>query len=477
MRRYALRDADEHRITPTRASMMQSNSQKIASSGVPDTDGAMPVLVLGMHRSGTSVLARTLNLLGIAIGDNESLLPAHPTDNPSGYWERSDIVACHDEFLAAGGYSWSRVAGFSAPDLGLAARQALEKRLRLSIAQLDRGGRPWLVKDPRLCLLVSQWLPLFDQIACVVAVRDPRDVAASILRERLRGAYTSNFLLALWEKYLRTLMADLAGKRTLFVSYERLLADPVRESARIKHALTELGVTGLHDPVSKELGDFVNPALRRSGGPAHSEMSDSQQRLFAWLDAQARAPSAILVQDVPEGMPPDAVLREYEQTFDYFTEIGRDRAITDLATQAGAVKGGLTPLLEEFSARQEHVFQATFGEILPLVQQRLKELDAAIFESSAREAALRERLDKLVEEARLREDAQHALRHKLEGDLKAEIDNRERLEQKVAQQESALSDMAVELESARVSRDRALDAAVKIRRVLDEQLNARNGEG
>lgn len=456
----------------TRVRMNQPDPQNIARSKGPDTYNALPVLVLGMHRSGTSVLARTLNLLGIAIGDDEALLPAHATDNPTGYWERSDIVACHDEFLAAGGYSWYRVAGFSAPDLGLAARQALEKRLRLSIAQLDRGRRPWLVKDPRLCLLLSQWFPLFDRVACVVAVRDPRDVAASILRERLRGAYTSNFLLTLWEKYLRTALSDLSGKRVLFVSYERLLADPLRESARIRHALTELGVAGLHDPVTKELGDFVNPALRRSVGPAHSGMSDSQQRLFAWLETQAKAPSAILVKDVPDGKPPDAVLQEYEQTFDYFAEVGRNRAITDLATQAGAVKGGLSPLLEEFSARQEHAFQSTFGEIGVVVQQRVRSVEIALVEASARESKMRDQLVERDAQVKRNEEANF----KLQGELDAAAIRCNDLAETIVQMESALSEMTAELESMRASRDRALDAAVNIRRALDERLNTGDGE-
>lgn len=452
--------------------MKLSDPHNVARIEVAGTDAVPPVLVLGMHRSGTSVLARTLNLLGIAVGDNESLLPAHPTDNPSGYWERSDIVACHDEFLGSGGYAWNRVAGFCARDLGLAARQALEKRLRQSIAQLDRGGRPWLVKDPRLCLLLSQWLPLFDRVACVVAVRDPRDVAASILRERLRGAYTSNFLLMLWEKYMRIAMSDLSGKRVLFVSYDRLLADPLRESARIKHALTELGVAGLHDPITKELGDFVNPVLRRSEGPAHSEMSDSQRQLFAWLETQAKAASAILVNDVPDGMPPDAVLYEYEQTFDYFTDVGRNRAITDLATQAGAVKGGLSPLLEEFSARQEHAFQSTLGEIGAVVQQRVRSLEAALAESGARESTTRNQLVERDVQIKLKEEAIC----KLQGELDATVVRCNELAGKIVQLESALSEMTTELESTRASRDRALDAAVNIRRALDERLNTGDGE-
>jgi len=461
----------------TRKRAKQSDPESTIHDGDPNTDGdGTPVLVLGMHRSGTSVLARTLNLLGVAVGDEGDLLPAHPTDNPTGYWERSDVVASHDEFLTTGGYSWSRVAGLKASGFDLAARQTLEKRLRQTIMRLDQGGRPWLVKDPRLCLLLSQWLPLFDRLACVVAVRDPREVAASISREQLRGAFTSNFLLALWEKYLRTALSDLAGKRALFVSYERLLADPVCESTRIKQALSELGVTGLHDPSGKELEASVDTRLRRSEAPAHSEWSESQRRLSAWLQAQAQAPSAILVEDVQDGIPPDAVLREYEQVFDHFTQVGKVQAITDTAMQAGAVKSALAPLLEEFSARQECAFQATFGDISSVVQQRVRDLESAIFESRERESALRAQLDKLAEEVRRSEGVHGKLQHELESELKAEVSRGDGLAKKIVQLESTLSDTAAELESARASRDRALDAAVKIRRVLDGRLNGRDGE-
>lgn len=454
----------------------QPDSASATRDRNPETGAGGPILVLGMHRSGTSALAQTLNLLGVAVGDEDALLPAHPTDNPRGYWERSDIVASHDEFLASAGYSWSRVAGITASDFDSVALQVLEERLRQIITRLDQGGRPWLVKDPRLCLLLPQWSRLVDGIACVVAVRDPRDVAASILREGLRGAFTSNFLLALWEKYLRTALANLAGKRALFVSYERLLADPMRESARIKRGLAELGVTGLHDPSSEELAEVVDPQLQRSEAPAHSRLSESQQQLFAWLEARAQAPSAVPVEGVPDSTSPDAVLREYEKVFDHFSDIGRNQAITDIATQAGAVKGGLAPLLEEFSARQERAFQATFGGISSIVQQRVRDLETALFESREREAALRSRVEALVEETRLGEDTQRTLRHALESELKAEKGRGDDLLKRNAQLQSALVAMTAELESTRASRDRALDAAVEIRRALDGQLNARNGE-
>ena len=61
------------------------------------------LLVMGMHRSGTSALARVLSLRGAE-------LPAHlmPPNhgNASGYWEPAPIVAINDEMLEYFGSAW-----------------------------------------------------------------------------------------------------------------------------------------------------------------------------------------------------------------------------------------------------------------------------------------------------------------------------------------------------------------------------------
>ena len=61
------------------------------------------IVVLGMHRSGTSVVTRVFNLLGANLGKN-LMVPAE--DNPAGLWESAEIVAIHDEMLLHLGYSW-----------------------------------------------------------------------------------------------------------------------------------------------------------------------------------------------------------------------------------------------------------------------------------------------------------------------------------------------------------------------------------
>lgn len=63
------------------------------------------IVVAGMHRSGTSLVARTLNLLGADLGPSSSLLPAAP-DNPSGFWEHRDVKELNDRLLASLGGTW-----------------------------------------------------------------------------------------------------------------------------------------------------------------------------------------------------------------------------------------------------------------------------------------------------------------------------------------------------------------------------------
>src|ERR1700683_5721745 len=65
------------------------------------------VLVLGMHRSGTSALARGLQMLGVYLGNH--FISPNP-DNPTGYWEDRNIFGLNERLLAVFGLKWEEVA-------------------------------------------------------------------------------------------------------------------------------------------------------------------------------------------------------------------------------------------------------------------------------------------------------------------------------------------------------------------------------
>ena len=146
-----------------------------------DAVGSTAILVLGMHRSGTSALTGMLHHLGVALGGN--LMPASP-DNPRGYWEHADIVAAHEQILAGLGSDWDDIRAL--PEGFEHSETAAEGRRKLA-AILGRdfdGAALWGLKDPRLCRLMPLWSMLLDaeRIAprYILAVRHPLDVAASL---------------------------------------------------------------------------------------------------------------------------------------------------------------------------------------------------------------------------------------------------------------------------------------------------------
>ena len=339
-----------------------------------------------MHRSGTSALARVLEMTGAYPGEVSELLPAHPQDNPRGYWERADIVLEHHRFLEDAGYGWDRVAWFELNRVDQEARTRLAQSLQPIFQKLRAQGHSWLIKDPRLCLLLPIWTQILTNAIFVVAVRDPREVAAS-MQDGPRGVYTSHFLLALWEKYLRSALAALKSKQVVFVSYARLLTNPSDETERLCKALHALGATDLSSVSEAELRDFLDPQLRRSAPQLHVQLSSQQNALFEWLEKQCRAPGAVRVNTYPDGEPPDTTLAEFQQAMDDAAR-GHNPALGIAASQAKLAEdlnqshiqrqealSKADDLIERLAEREQalHSLQAEREQLEQSVEQRLHE--------------------------------------------------------------------------------------------------------
>jgi GT2 family glycosyltransferase len=181
------------------------------------------ILVLGMHRSGTSAVTRCLNLLGAEVG-NKLLPPAE--DNRSGFWEHADVVAVHEELLRELGRVWhdARVL----PEdwlLSAAARRARDKLARLVADDFD-GSTLWAVKDPRLCRFVPLWREVLlvsgFEAAALLVVRHPVEVARSLdIREGLRPETT----YLNWLEHFVEAEAATRGMPRSLLTYDGLLSD------------------------------------------------------------------------------------------------------------------------------------------------------------------------------------------------------------------------------------------------------------
>ena len=151
------------------------------------------LMVVGMHRSGTSFLTGSLQQSGLELGKFSAWNP----HNLKGNRENLEIVAFSDEVLAARGFAWD-----NPPTEPLVWTDAERSRARELIADYDGVAR-WGFKDPRALLLVEGWQELLPELRFVGIFRHPTAVAQSLAA---RGGMPQEQAFALWLAYNKRLL-------------------------------------------------------------------------------------------------------------------------------------------------------------------------------------------------------------------------------------------------------------------------------
>jgi hypothetical protein len=242
------------------------------------------VFVLGMHRSGTSAVTRLISLLGLHTPPEEDLV--QPTaKNPKGYWESESLVAFNERLL------WAIDCDIGCP---VALEPGWERDPRLDPLR-DEARKvfhevfphaPWVWKDPRHCLAFAFWRSVLEVDPVVVLVnRNPLEITASALR--LRREQGKIYALALWERYLRQALTQLAGLPVMVTDYAQVLAGPLAWSEQAHAFLTGAGVPA-HAHRDDDVLDFIDTELRHTEFTGADllddpDVSDAQRGLFAAL--------------------------------------------------------------------------------------------------------------------------------------------------------------------------------------------------
>lgn len=237
-------------------------------------------IVLGVHRSGTSVLTETAAHLGLFAGGQDDL-DAGDQWNERGYWEHRAVRSIDEELLELTSADWRAVSSFDPGAIPDEVRCPLEARAREVVARLDEHT-PWIVKDPRLCVLLPFWIPLLTQPAFLISLRNPLSVARSL---RARDGFPIPLGLALWETQLLAALASTRGRTRIAFWYENLVASPRREARRLSRWLRDLGALGPDAPVPIPAAD---PQLKHHQADAAEErrfLPDGARRLLQALRA------------------------------------------------------------------------------------------------------------------------------------------------------------------------------------------------
>ncbi|MCG2581729.1 MAG: glycosyltransferase [Marinobacter sp.] len=194
------------------------------------------IVVLGMHRSGTSAITRGLQVLGADLGPE--LMPGVVGDNDKGFWEDLGCFRINERVLEKLGSSWDALAEISAEDL---QSETLAEERRDAVALLRErleGVDVFAFKDPRTVNLLPFWQDVFRELNLddryLIALRNPRSVADSLAR---RNGFAREKSFCLWMKHTCNSLIHGTDKPAVVVDYDLFLGAPGRELARMAQVL------------------------------------------------------------------------------------------------------------------------------------------------------------------------------------------------------------------------------------------------
>lgn len=234
--------------------------------GCPD-----PMLILGMHRSGTSCLAGCLERSGLHLGDVNRSNP----HNPRGNHELRPLVQLHESILAAHAGTWS-----SPPPAASLKMSDDQKKTARNIVDHVLAQQPCGLKEPRMLLFLDDWLTLTAPCRLVGTYRHPSTVTRSLSK---RDNMTEADAAALWLRYNRDLIRAHQKQPFPLISFDIPQADDYAHT--VACAAVSLGLK----PDLASIRAFVNDEYRHPPDTTQP-VSDDCRDAYSYLEANQYRP-------------------------------------------------------------------------------------------------------------------------------------------------------------------------------------------
>jgi hypothetical protein len=226
-------------------------------AGLPDRHA---LVIVGMHRSGTSATTGALQCVGVQLG--EKLYAGHSDINAKGYFEHSDIADTNEDALLSLGSSWDDI--LLKGDGWWNSKELLPYAAKIRhYLKRDFSQSPlWALKDPRVCRLLRWWLDIFKEEGIsphfIFVIRSPDEVHKSLER---RDGFSREKSFMLWMLHYLEAERESRGYPRAFTLFEEFLENPTSELLRLEQQL------GVKYPVPVEtaaecLEQFLSKDLR-----------------------------------------------------------------------------------------------------------------------------------------------------------------------------------------------------------------------
>jgi hypothetical protein len=223
------------------------------------------LVVLGVHRSGTSALAGALQSLGFEAG--AAPLPPN-VYNESGYFEDSNVIGFNDALLHRMGRSWSDARMLPPAWEHQAWAPALRHEGAATLRHAYDLRKPWVLKDPRLCRVLPLWRQVFSDLKLqpgyLISLRHPLAVASSLQH---RDDLPAQWACVLYAIHLLEAEQHTRGCLRAVVTYPDLVQD---WRTTLRNAFQALGATQpeVSEASAQLLDEFLDPRLTHCGTTA-----------------------------------------------------------------------------------------------------------------------------------------------------------------------------------------------------------------
>jgi hypothetical protein len=237
------------------------------------TNNKVAILVLGMHRSGTSMVGGILENLGCK-GPKTKMEPTE--DNPKGYFESQPVFRLNDEILATAGTRWDDWKPVQ--DGWLESPRFTEFYARaIEVLKAEYGNASLIyLKDPRISRLLPFWQRALEEmgyrVVCVHTHRHPVDVAAS-LKARKDGEVEPSLGMLSWLRHILEAEAASRDLPRIFTSYASIIHDWQYFADRAGTAF-EFTWPVMARTAQEKISQFVEPSLGHHNSNIDSFLRD-----------------------------------------------------------------------------------------------------------------------------------------------------------------------------------------------------------
>ncbi len=234
------------------------------------------IIILGMHRSGTSAVSGALSHFGVNFGNN---LYEPDSDNSRGYYENRAITGFQNLALLEAGYSWSDPIGEQTigTEFGSSlVQENLTNIFNSEFVDMELCG----FKDPRTSYFIEAWLKIFESLNIepyfIICFRSPHSVISSLQHRNEISPLHAELLWLL--EYVRVIPKVINNKH-IVVNYDDFIREPIRE---IKKINSILGLDIKYDDAAlAQVDSFVDKKLNH--GEGNTEIRDCTKKVWRFL--------------------------------------------------------------------------------------------------------------------------------------------------------------------------------------------------